>query len=959
MQVSQERAERLILGAEPFQIVSEPGISEHAPGSFMLRAYVKTGRGQEKKRVNSNTAFNTGRFDGGSNYTNRLAAAQAAPRFKLWCECGKPKWEEFHLGLSAAAKAELKRQGRLARLAEERRMFEEGRRLEFLNKKGWDSITRADKWELKANSLADLAKQCHDGVKQIAAWEAKQETQLDNKRKLIEMLEGEEERGRAYIERMQKKLLMQAMVCGQYFHLLSDRDKQKAEHFRNRAEVLRRASTDLKRRRESDANADAVNGDDGDNADDAADARDADEHVLDMFEELDPADPTKGCDVHAIADELAASQGGYNTGRTIRKWAKEFAMNETFKLDMRGRHAPDHILQDEDVKRKIKTFMSDLAVVSGARGLSVDKFWKHVNDVLLPSLAEKDGYRNLLDRTLKNEVTGDYSICRTTAWKWMGRCGANREWHKQGAYTDVHEDEETKAFRKEYLVTNAELQLREPTWVRMPKDVYEEYKAACTAAIKARGGVGHDYEWKPVEPGTPHAYKHGDVEMVELHVDDFEDTEGRFWAERTVSVRFEDPTLPRQPSRRVVVRDIGRNPLSACKFGHSGDVGTCKCHLPIYRLGHDEAVFKAFALPKGVWVIDDVQTLRKKSSGPGEMVSAVQDEDRGFGLPMTTAELATVNQYRELHGRDPLDESPGIQYLRYGKNRDGYWDYEQFEHQAVAVLDAIEALHPNHQVVLEVDWSQGHAKKSEGGLYVSDMNLKLGTTREGYTPMRNSLITHGCLKSGELDGTQTARIRVGDTQSFVFARGDAVNPANANDEEVRAGNHIGHPKGIRQVLWERGLWDQATEPKLSKANAANRLRLCEDFATEQTELQRVFTNRGHILLMSPKAHPELAGKGIEYSWGKAKRDFRQHNDCVAKNLHDNVLKSFDSLPLGRVRKFARKTREYMRAYAKSHMLFGATEADRIEGYHAVRKFVKGSKTHRCTLDQDYAFVGTA
>ena len=104
---------------------------------------------------------------------------------------------------------------------------------------------------------------------------------------------------------------------------------------------------------------------------------------------------------------------------------------------------------------------------------------------------------------------------------------------------------------------------------------------------------------------------------------------------------------------------------------------------------------------------------------------------------------------------------------------------------------------------------------------------------------------------------------------------------------------------------------------------------------------------------------ELAGKGIEYSWGKAKRDFRQHNDCVPKNLHKNVQKSFESLPLGRVRKFARKTREYMRAYAKSHMLFGATEADKLEGYHAVKKFVKASKTHRCTLDQDYAFVGTA
>ena len=127
MQVSQARAERLILGEETFKIVSEPGISEHAPGSFMLRAYVKTGRRQETIRVASNTAFNTGRFDGGSNYTNRLAAAQAAPRFKLWLECGKPEWEEFHRGLSDAAKAELKRQGSRARHAKERRMYVDGR----------------------------------------------------------------------------------------------------------------------------------------------------------------------------------------------------------------------------------------------------------------------------------------------------------------------------------------------------------------------------------------------------------------------------------------------------------------------------------------------------------------------------------------------------------------------------------------------------------------------------------------------------------------------------------------------------------------------------------------------------------------------------------------------------------------------------------------------------------------
>ena len=78
----------------------------------------------------------------------------------------------------------------------------------------------------------------------------------------------------------------------------------------------------------------------------------------------------------------------------------------------------------------------------------------HVNTKLLPALARKDGYRDLLDRTLsKGEDKGAYSIWRTTAHVWMRRCGAKCEWHKQGAYTDAHEDEVTQDFRKEYLVT--------------------------------------------------------------------------------------------------------------------------------------------------------------------------------------------------------------------------------------------------------------------------------------------------------------------------------------------------------------------------------------------------------------------------------------------------------------------------------------------------------------------------
>ena len=41
---------------------------------------------------------------------------------------------------------------------------------------------------------------------------------------------------------------------------------------------------------------------------------------------------------------------------------------------------------------------------------------------------------------------------------------------------------------------------------------------------------------------------------------------------------------------------------------------------------------------------------------------------------------------------------------------------------------------------------------------------------------------------------------------------------------------------------------------------------------------QVIHARGHILQMSPKCHPELAGHGIEYAWGAAKLRFRRDND---------------------------------------------------------------------------------
>ena len=81
--------------------------------------------------------------------------------------------------------------------------------------------------------------------------------------------------------------------------------------------------------------------------------------------------------------------------------------------------------------------------------------------------------------------------------------------------------------------------------------------------------------------------------------------------------------------------------------------------------------------------------------------------------------------------------------------------------------------------------------------------------------------------------------------------------------------------------------------------------------------------------------------GIEYCWGKSKQKFRRDvNDRVQAHLHSNMVKCFSRsdafLPLGRIRKFARKTRAYRRAYRDG----------RPNSLADVERLIKVYKSHR-------------
>ncbi len=111
-------------------------------------------------------------------------------------------------------------------------------------------------------------------------------------------------------------------------------------------------------------------------------------------------------------------------------------------------------------------------------------------------------------------------------------------------------------------------------------------------------------------------------------------------------------------------------------------------------------------------------------------------------------------------------------------------------------------------------------------------------------------------------------------------------------------------------------------------------------------------------MISPKCHPELAGLGVEYTWGLMKRAYRQFNDCVYKNLHANVSKamSTENVHMSNVLKFSRRTREYCRTYRE--LAKDSSAVSSSSTFKLIEKMLKTQKTHRSILDLEGKFLSS-
>ena len=318
----------------------------------------------------------------------------------------------------------------------------------------------------------------------------------------------------------------------------------------------------------------------------------------------------------------------------------------------------------------------------------------------------------------------------------------------------------------------------------------------------------------------------------------------------------------------------------------------------IVLVTHDECIFYSNDGKRGIWAKSGELPLRKKGNGRSIMVSEFLTEAHG--------RLCLSDEQVFDHRNIPKEARV---YLQPGKNQEGYWTSEHLINQVeTKAIPIFEAIFPNCIGLFAFDNSSNHAAFKSDALVASKMNLKPG----GKQP------------------------KMKDT---VFG---------SNNQRQSMVNENGEPKGMKQVLIERGLWEEGLHADcqlckdkiddITRTDCCARriLSLQPDFLAQKSALEEVIIEAGHKCIFYPKFHCEL--NFIERYWGAAKRFTRENCDYSWSGLQKTVPVGLNSVNVITIRKFARKAWRYMDLYKN-----GIT--GKLAEY-AAKKY----KSHRCIPD---------
>ena len=276
----------------------------------------------------------------------------------------------------------------------------------------------------------------------------------------------------------------------------------------------------------------------------------------------------------------------------------------------------------------------------------------------------------------------------------------------------------------------------------------------------------------------------------------------------------------------------------------------------VIEIVHDECICHAN---------DDV---RIRWSRPGEQVLKPKGRGKGIMISMFLTEVEGIL-------RDE-DGKPCVEYLEYGKNFEGYWDSDLMADHLRRAIKAAKARFPYAQIVFRFDNSSNHLAYAEDALVANRMSAKPG----GKQPVMHDTIWQG------------------KRQSMVFEEG----------------KFAGKPKGLKQILMERGVNIKGftMKHKDPKKNYRKVMATHPDFQSEPTLLAKMVIDAGYLCYFYPRFHPELSP--IELFWAALKEYLRKHCGYDIKSLRENIPKALETICEETIRRFFGKCRRYEAMY---------------------------------------------
>jgi len=693
--------------------------------------------------------------------------------------------------------------------------------------------------------------------------------------------------------------------------------------------------------------------------------------------------------------------------RTLRNWYMKFREKRKIQINQASAkdNLPPFLMENKEICTSLQQYARE-----HLSELSVELICEYLHGTVIPKMVkETSGVEKSVNEQLYTEEAkkilkqyGLTCIDPSTVYRWMQKLGFKYEPRRKGYYVDGHEKPATIEYRKQFVTRYLAYEQRAHRWIQIPLSEALELE---------------DKKMIPKNSGYRYEDDHGES-MVELHIDSCQIFEEKANKETKfggwLSVRKAEEEKP------------------LIMFGHD------EC---IFKQFH--TTNKSWKAPNGETVLipkDDGQGVMISGFQCREFgfgMPLTKNELTLVNTYRANTKYADEKAAISLRGtadKQPLKETPFVREFEYGANNEGYWSYEHMVLQMEDCLDVMRVLYPQYEVLLLFDHSCGHDRQREDGLNVENMSKSYGGKQRIIRP---SLIKE---ENGYL-GRFNRKLQRGDTQNFVFSANDD-GPFWMNESEreekrhdrviegqftkkklskdeliqrlqekgVTATGNIknitrlcqvadipieilipktlqgwqGKPKGMLQVLWERGFIDEKNLNQYTVTGRKDEMGIlqpetslkfllgnCLDFEEEESLLQSKGRILGAKIDRTPKCHCELAGEGIEYSWGCAKNFFRQQplkDKRKKENFRNTVRKcmSEDTLSRERVRKFSRRARQYILAYQALHSLEENEEqqpsttsgdAHQITPMK-IESLVKDFKTHRCALDFDKGFIKT-